>query len=71
LLTSEGAEGDAQANDSGTRTTTVTELFSEFHSVDGVTLPFSWEVRLRVEPSSKAQEFSWKLSFTSIAHNKL
>jgi hypothetical protein len=66
-----GGESDAQASDSGTRTTTVTEMFSDFHSVDGVALPFSWEIRFRVEPSSKAQEFSWKVSFSSIVHNKL
>jgi hypothetical protein len=65
------AEGDGQASGSGTRTKTETELFSDFHTVDGVTLPSQWEIRLRVEPSSKAQEFQWKVAFTSIEHNKL
>jgi hypothetical protein len=69
--TIDGSGGDAQASDSDTKTTTVTELFSDFKPVDGVILPFSWEIRLRVEPSAKAQEFQWKVAFTSIAHNKL
>jgi hypothetical protein len=68
--TVDAADGDAQASGSSTRTTTVTELFGDFRPVDGVTLPFSWEIRLRVEPG-RAQEFQWKTAFTSIVHNKL
>jgi hypothetical protein len=67
----DGSGGDAQASDAGIRTTTVTELFSDFKPVDGVTLPSSWEIRLRVEPSAKPQEFQWKVALTSIVHNKL
>jgi hypothetical protein len=40
-------------------------------AVDGVTLPFAWEIRLRIEPSASAQEFQWKMAFTGITHNKL
>jgi hypothetical protein len=69
--TMDGIAGDAQASDAGTRTTTVTELFSDFLAIDGVTLPSSWEIRLLVEPSAKPQEFQWKVAFNSIAHNKL
>ena len=67
----DGSGGDAQASDAGERTTTVTELFSDFKPVDGVTLPSSWDIGLRVEPSAKPQEFQWKIAFTSIAHTKL
>ena len=63
--------GEAQASIAGTQTTTVEERFDDFRPVDGLTLPFSWDIRLRVEPSSKAQEFEWKVSLASIAHNKL
>jgi hypothetical protein len=52
------------------KTTTVEERFDDFHAVDGITLPNQWEIRLRVEPG-KAQEFQWKIAFSSIVHNSL
>lgn len=54
--------GEAQASNAGTQTTTVEERFDDFRQVDGLTLPFAWDIRLRVEPSSKAQEFEWKVA---------
>jgi hypothetical protein len=60
----------SQASDAGTRLTKVTELFSDFHSVDGVTLPTQWEIRFRVEPG-RAQEFEWKVGISSVVHNRL
>jgi hypothetical protein len=65
------AGGYSQASDSSTKTTTVEERFEDFRAVDGVTLPFAWEIRLRIEPSASAQEFQWKIAFTGITHNKL
>ena len=49
----------------------VEERFSEFHEVDGLTLPSRWGVRYRVEPQVKAQEYQWDVSFPSIVHNNL
>jgi hypothetical protein len=59
-----------QTTDPSTVTTTVEERFSGFQAVDGLTLPLEWETRARVEPG-KAQEFQWKIGFTSVTHNKL
>jgi hypothetical protein len=63
--------GQAQASDSGTRTTTVEERFSDFHSVEGPTLLLSWDIRYRVEPSTKAQEFQWLVTLTGVKQNSL
>jgi hypothetical protein len=49
--------------------TTVEERFSDFHAVDGLTLPMQWEIRARVEPS-QSQGYAWKVTLTSIEHNK-
>lgn len=62
------SEGDPQAGDSGIQTRTLIELFSNFHAVDGVTLPSQWEIRFRVEPG-RAQEFQWKIALNSVAHD--
>jgi|SRR6202041_1754328 len=51
-------------------TTTVEERFDDFHAIDGVTLPLSWDVRARVEPG-KALEYEWKVTLTSVMHNKI
>lgn len=71
LSSTASLDGEAQASDSGNRTTTVEERFEDFQWVDGLTLPLSWDIRYRVEPSSKAQEFQWKILLSSIVHNKL
>jgi hypothetical protein len=59
-----------QSTDPGSVTTTVEERFGGFQTVDGITLPTEWEVRARVDPG-KAQEFQWKIQFTSVSHNRL
>lgn len=71
LTTTPVSTDSSQSTDANIRTTIVEERFDDFHSVDGLTLPSSWDIRLRVEPSPKAQEFEWKVALSSIAHNKL
>jgi len=58
------------AADPSSVTTTVEERFDDFHAVDGVTLPFAWDVRARVEPG-KALEYEWKVTLSSVLHNKI
>jgi hypothetical protein len=58
-----------EATDPGSVTTTVEERFGDFHAVDGLTLPMTWDVRLRVEPG-KADEYEWKVALATVAHNK-
>jgi hypothetical protein len=59
-----------ETTDSSSVTTTVEERFDDFHAVDGVTLPLSWDARARVEPG-KALEYEWKVTLTNIMHNKI
>lgn len=59
-----------ETTDPSSVTTTVEERFEDFHAVDGVTLPLSWDVRARVEPG-KALEYEWKVTLSSIMHNKI
>jgi len=50
---------------------TVEERFSDFHAVDGITLPGAWEIRYRREPSEAASELQWQVSFSRFSHNAL
>ena len=59
-----------QTTDPSSVTTTVEERFDDFHVVDGVTLPLSWDVRARVEPG-KALEYEWKVTLSNVTHNKI
>jgi hypothetical protein len=59
-----------ETTDPSSVTTTVEERFDDFHAVDGVTLPLSWDVRARVEPG-KALEYEWKVTLSNVMHNKI
>ena len=58
-----------ETTDPGNVTTIVEERFDDFHPVDGITLPMTWDVRQRVEPG-KAVEYEWKVALVTVAHNK-
>jgi hypothetical protein len=65
------AHGTDTKSDPNQTMVIVEEHFSDFHEVDGLTLPSHWGVRYRVEPQVKAQEYQWDVSFPSIVHNNL
>jgi hypothetical protein len=59
-----------ETTDPSSVTTTVEERFDDFRAVDGVTLPLAWDVRPRVEPG-KALKYDWKVTLSSVVHNKI
>jgi hypothetical protein len=59
-----------ETTDPGGVTTIVEERFEDFRAVYGITLPATWDIRVRVEPG-KAVEYEWKVALTNVAHNKL
>jgi hypothetical protein len=58
-----------ETTDPGSVTTIAEERFDDFHPVDGITLPMTWDVRQRIEPG-KAVEYEWKVALATVAHNK-
>jgi len=58
-------------SDPNQTTVIVEERFGDFQPVDGLTLPRHWDIRYRVEPQNRAQEYDWDVSLTQIGHNKL
>ena len=49
---------------------TVEERFSDFRTVDGITLPGTWEIRYHREPG-ETSELQWQVVFDRFTHNAL
>jgi len=65
------AHGTDTKSDPNQTVVIVEEHFSDFHEVDGLTLPSHWDIRYRVEPQVKVQEYQWDVSLATIVHNNL
>jgi hypothetical protein len=54
----------------------LTEQFSEFRTVDGLTLPTKWEIRYNVESDtgfgqgSRGIDYRWEVRLDSLVHNQ-
>lgn len=63
--------GGETLSDPNQTTVIVQERFNDFRQVDGLTLPWHWDIRYRVEPQTVAQEYQWDVTLSTIAHNAL
>jgi hypothetical protein len=63
--------GGETLSDPNQTTVIVEERFGDFRAVEGLTLPWHWDIRYKVEPQTVAQEYQWDVSFSTIVHNAL
>lgn len=64
-----GQAGGEQPGEFGEMGTIVEERFSEFQTVDGITLPGKWEIRLGSEPKNKDSDYVWVVSVPEVKNN--
>lgn len=67
IATSPGAGTDVMQHGDETRYM-IDEEFSDFHTVDGLTLPATWTIRLEVQPN-KASVLEWRIRMDKLQNN--
>lgn len=45
------------------------ETFSDFHDMDGLTLPAAWSIRVIIVSAQKSADWEWQITFETVRHN--